>query len=127
MDEPIAESAFTKVDAVTVQVVAGAPPTGVTVVIDGVPVMPEPSANPKSPATTLFTDSLKVTVHAAIAAFVGLAPTRVIDKTDGAVVSIAHVYDVGLDVFHALEANDFLHFQLDIAVDEVVVEHATGF
>ena len=48
--------------------------------------------------STPDTASLKVTVHDTFGAFVGEAPTRVIDATAGFVASITHVRDAGLDV-----------------------------
>ena len=43
----------------------------------------------KSPASTAVTLSLNSTVHDTLAAFVGVVPTRLIDCTVGAIVSVA--------------------------------------
>ena len=61
-------------------------PVPVTLVKDA-PVMPV-GASAKSAVSTPVTLSLKVTVHCTLAALVGVLPTRLIELTVGAVLSI---------------------------------------
>ena len=68
--------------AVTVYVV----PLPVTELTAGVPPNPL-TANAKSAEPTPVTDSLKVTVQLTLVAFVGLPTARLIEATEGAVLS----------------------------------------
>src|SRR5262245_12326591 len=64
-------------------------PLPLTVVIVAPATVPV-VARVKSPASTAVTLSLNSTVHDTLAAFVGVVPTRLIDSTVGAIVSVVY-------------------------------------
>src|SRR4051795_12109937 len=91
--EPALPAVVPVVDAVTVHVLDGAEPKGVTVEIEG--------AEPPRPLVTsakllvarFLTGSLKVTVQRSGLAFVGFGSVRTTDDSVGAPVSITQVYE----------------------------------